>query len=35
MLRNWAANILKLFFTLTMEILSKLAKAVLTQVSPQ
>ena len=35
MLRNWAANILKLFFTLTTEILLKLVKAVSIQVSPQ
>ena len=33
--RNWAANILKLFFTLTTETLSRLAKAVSIQVSPQ
>ena len=33
--RNWAANILKLFFTLTTEILLKLVKAVSIQVSPQ
>ena len=32
---DWAANILKLFFTLTTETLSKLAKAVSIQVSPQ
>ena len=34
-LRNWVANILKLFFTLTTEILLKLVKAVSIQVSPQ
>ena len=34
-LRNWVANILKLFFTLTTEIHSKLARAVSTPVSLQ
>ena len=34
-LRNWVANILKLFFTSTMEIHSKLARAVSTPVSLQ
>ena len=33
--RNWVANILKLFFTLTTEIHSKLARAVSTPVSLQ